>query len=164
MLKYYRLRVLQAFSQGHNLKSSVILRLNRVSSMPAHPVQRVLSIHIGNKTGSRQRINKKTTFLLGTEYALDYSNKSSQHLRFCSFFCVSGIYPILKQQYAPLYCKGTTFMKWQRFANAFQQICYMASVFAQQRCFEYVTNTEVKKNMLWFQKFHSVWFTSRRCQ
>jgi len=41
--------------------------------------------------------------------------------------------------------------------NGFQQRCYMASVSAQQHCFEYVTSTEVN-NMLWFRKMNSLWF------
>ena len=95
MLKYYRLRFLQVFSQSHNLKPNVFLRLNHVSSMPEHPVQHVLLIHIRNKTGSRQRINKKPTFLLGTEYALDYFNKSL-HIWDFAAFCMPGIHPIFK--------------------------------------------------------------------
>lgn len=60
---------------------------------------------------------------------------------------MSGLHPVLKQQYVPLYCKGTNFKKLQWFAAAFKQRCYMASGSAQQRSFEYVTSTEVNNTL-----------------
>jgi hypothetical protein len=91
--------------------------------------------------------NNKTTFLFGKEYAVDYINMFPHNWDFAAF-CISGLHPVLKQQYVPLYCKGTTFMKWQLFATAFKQTWHMASFYAQQHRFEYVTSTEVS-NSLW---------------
>jgi hypothetical protein len=112
--------------------------------MPAHPVQGVLLIHIGNRL--EIEYNNKTTFLFGKEYAVHYFNLSP-HIWDSAAFCMSGLHPVLKQQYVPLYCRGTTFTKWQLFAMAFKQRWYMASVSGQQRCFEYVTSTEANNSL-----------------